>query len=91
MFPRVVDFKDGFIQQTIDLDTKRRTFAFVRVPGKPHDTFKVVRTDRTVPKAREFRQGVFRFRVTQKDITFSRPLRRSQPRPSNPFRRRRRP
>ena len=82
-YPRVVRWKQGFEQVTLDLDTGARRFERAKFSGQPSHTFRVIRTDTTVPKAQVFRMGTVTVRVNRSGLRFR--ANRSTP-TSGPFR-----
>jgi hypothetical protein len=74
-FPRVVTWRQGVTNITVDIDQGIRTFDKAEGSGKgitPDETFKVLKKDRTRPKAKQFDQGVVRLNVTPRSVSFTR-------------------
>ena len=70
LFPRVLRFRMGFIEQTIDLQTGDRTFRRRTKPGPGKPELSIVSTDRNAPPSRELRQGIVRITVSPQGIVF---------------------
>ena len=74
-FPRVVTWRQGAVNITVDIDRGTRAFSKAKGSGKgtsPDETFRVVRKDKTEPTAKEFDQGVVKLNVTPRRVFFSR-------------------
>ena len=73
-FPRVIEFRQGFIKQTIDIDSRRRMFTKLAkgFSGKPADSFKVLVTDDTPPKRAIFDQGAVLIEIRPRRAVFRR-------------------
>jgi hypothetical protein len=74
-FPRVVTWRQGVTNITVDIDRGTRTFDKAEGSGKgitPDETFKVLSKDKTRPTARQFDQGVVRLNVTPRRVFFAR-------------------
>lgn len=87
-YPRVVAWKQGLVEWTVDLDTGSRTTRAVRTPGRPARTFRVIRTDATPPSARKLRMGIVDLNIEPGGLKFSARQKAARRTASRMFRRR---
>ncbi len=87
-YPREVEWNQGQVTVTLDLDTGQRKFR-ERTGGslKPGKSFKVVRIDTTPPKSKQFDMGVVTVHANEKGLRFSH-RRVLSKRTRNPFKKR---
>lgn len=74
-FPRIVTWRQGLVNITVDLDRGIRSFGKAKGTGKgitPDETFQVVTKDKTRPPTKEFAQGVVKLNVTPRKVFFTR-------------------
>jgi hypothetical protein len=71
-FPREVEWKQGLVKWTFDLDTGRRKTTRTTKPGSPADTFRVTRMDDTPPNQLSINMGIVRLLVNEGGLRFTR-------------------